>query len=209
MRHAEQVADDLDRNGGGKTLDQVGAPLHGHRVQQSVDQRDEAGFHPGDDAVRQRHLDRAAHMGVQRRIVEHETGGVMGKQRRIAVFRAELDLLVGGEHARIAVDRVAIAPARDQVGAVRHAMHRVVLTQRAVVRERIVDEVRRQALEVEIADLIARHFDGVCDDVHGIPPPTEHRNSALPSRNLRCEPCRVGSQSRGENADGQGRFDRA
>ena len=156
MRHAEQVADDLDRNGGGEILDQVGAPLRGHRVEQSIDQRDEAGFHLGDDAVRQRHLDRAAHMGVQRRIVEHEAGGVMLEQRRIAVFRAELDLLVGGEHARIAVDRVAIAPARDQVGAVRHAMHRIVLAQRAVIRERIVDEVGRQALEVEIARSLSR-----------------------------------------------------
>ena len=72
-----------------------------------------AGLHLGDDAVRQRHLDRAAHMGVQRRIVEHEAGGVVLEQRRIAVFRAELDLLVGGEHPRVAVDRVAVAPARD------------------------------------------------------------------------------------------------
>ena len=126
-------------------------PLSRHRVEQSVDQRDQPGLHLGDHAVRQRHLDRAAHMGVQRRIVEHEAGGVVLEQRRVAVFRAELDLLVGGEHARVAIDRVAIAPARDQVGAVRHAMHRIVLAQRAVIGKRIVDEVRRQPLEIEIA----------------------------------------------------------
>ena len=72
-------------------------------------------------------------------------------ERRIAVFRAELDLLVGGEHARIAIDRVAIAPARNQVRAVRHAVHRIVLAQRAVIAKRIVDEIRRQPLEIEIA----------------------------------------------------------
>ena len=42
MRHAEQVADDLDRNGGGEILDQVGAALSLHRVEQPVDQRDRA-----------------------------------------------------------------------------------------------------------------------------------------------------------------------
>ena len=124
-------------------------PFRRHRVEQPVDQRDEPRLHLGDHAVRQRHLDRAAHMGVQRRIVEHEAGGVVLVKRRIAVFRAELDLLVGGEHPRIAIDRIAIAPARDQIGAVRHAVHRIVLAQRVIIRKRIVDEVRRQALQIE------------------------------------------------------------
>jgi hypothetical protein len=76
---------------------------------------------------------------------------VVLEQRRVAVFRAELDFLVGGKYPRIAIDRVAIAPARDEIGAVRHAMHRIVLAQRAVVAKRIVEEVGGQALQVEIA----------------------------------------------------------
>src|SRR4029077_9076116 len=53
-----------------------------------------------------------------------------------------------------------------------HAMHRIVLAQRAVIRERIVDEIRRQALEIEIARSGARLFgreptsDAVADSAH-------------------------------------------
>ena len=77
MRHAEQIADDLDRNGGGEILDQVGMPLRFHRVQQAIDQLDQADFHLGDARGSTAHLDRAAHMGVQRRVIEHEAGGMM------------------------------------------------------------------------------------------------------------------------------------
>ena len=49
----------------------------GHAVEQAVDQRDEPAFHLGDRAGRQRAEDGAAHLGVQRRIVEHEARGVV------------------------------------------------------------------------------------------------------------------------------------
>src|SRR5205085_669275 len=83
-------------------------------------------------------------------------------ERRVAVFRKELDLLVGREGAGVAIDRVAIAPARQQVGAVRHAVHRIVLAQRTIIGKRIVDEVRRQALEVEGARRVGGLAGGEC-----------------------------------------------
>ena len=65
VRHAEQVADDLDRNGGGEILDQVDLPLAFHLRQQTIDQFDQPDFHFGDGARRQRAGDRAPHMRVQ------------------------------------------------------------------------------------------------------------------------------------------------
>ena len=40
-------------------------------------------------------MERAAHVRVQRRVVEHEARGVVLVERQIAVLRLELDLLVG------------------------------------------------------------------------------------------------------------------
>ncbi len=85
MRHAEQVADDLDRNGGRERLDQIdrlaGFGLRLHRVEQVIDQHDEAVLHRRNVLRRQRAADQAAHAGVQRRIVEREAGRVVLEQR--------------------------------------------------------------------------------------------------------------------------------
>ena len=188
-------------------------PFALHRVEQAVDQRDEPRLHLGDHAVRQRGLDRAAHMGVQRRIVEHEAGGVMLEQRRVAVFRAELDLLVGGEHARVAIDRVAVAPAREEIGAVRHAVHRIVLAQRAIIGKRIVDEVRRQALEVEVARgrarLLRRESSRCPRQGSCVSPAPSQGNSARACQEMlfRCAPSSA-TLAAGQ-PHGQGRHDRA
>ena len=156
VRHAEQVADDLDRNGGGEILDQVDTPFAFHLRKQTIDQFDQPNFHLGDGARRQRARDRAPHMGVQRRIVEHQARGVVLEQRRVAVFRKELDLLVRRIGLGVLVERLAIVVPGDEIAAVRHAMHRIMLAQGAIIGIRIVDEIGRQALQVESARGIRR-----------------------------------------------------
>ena len=120
-RHAEQVADHLDRNRGREILDQIDIAPGGESVEQAVDQRHQIGFHLGDRARRQRAHDQPAHPRVRRRVVEHEAGGVVLVEQRGAVFRRELLLLVGGEHLGVLVDGDEVVIARQEPGAVGHA----------------------------------------------------------------------------------------
>ena len=97
-RHGEQIADHLDRDGGGEVGDQVGRrPCCRHPVEQAVDQRGDRRLHVGDRARREGAGDDAAHARVQRRVVEHQAGGVVLVEQAVAVLRPELALLVGGE----------------------------------------------------------------------------------------------------------------
>src|SRR4029077_15048746 len=73
-------------------------------------------------------------------------------EQAVAVLWLELALLVGGEALRILVDGHAIGIARQEIAAVRHAVHRGVLAQRAVYRIGVGIEGGRQAPEVEVAD---------------------------------------------------------
>jgi hypothetical protein len=104
-RHAEEVADHLDRNRRGEILDQVDAAARRQRVEQVVDEAHEPRLHRRDMTLRQRAQDRTAHARVQRRIVEHQARRVMLEERRRAVFGAEFLLLVRAERLRIAVHR--------------------------------------------------------------------------------------------------------
>ena len=84
MRNAEQVADDADRNRARKSLDQVdgfaglGARLQ--RIEQATDQLQQTALHGRDVARREGARDQAAHARVQRRVVEHQAGGVVLEQ---------------------------------------------------------------------------------------------------------------------------------
>ena len=68
MRHAKQVADDFDRNGGRIVGYQVTAAFGFHVVQQAVHQRHQAALHVGNSATRKRAHDELAHTRVQRRL---------------------------------------------------------------------------------------------------------------------------------------------
>ena len=103
------------------------------RVQQAVDQGDQARFHVGNRAPRQRAHDQLAHARVQRRVVEHQAGRVVLQQRRAgAVLGRELHLLVGAEGLRVAIHRHEVGIAREEVRAVGHALDR--LASRAAAR---------------------------------------------------------------------------
>ena len=118
QRHVKQVADDLDGNGGGEIFDQIG--VAGHRVEQLVDDGDQAGFHPRQRLGREGGGHDAAHAGVQGRIVEHEAGGVVFEQRRSdPEFRRKGRVFVGDISAGVTVDRVQISVAGDQERPVR------------------------------------------------------------------------------------------
>src|SRR6185312_10899754 len=97
MGDVEQIADDLDRDGRGEILDQLATSLGSDGVEQPVDQLDDVALHAGDRAWRQRAHDQAAYAGMRGRIVEDEARGVVLVERRIAIFRCELALLVRAE----------------------------------------------------------------------------------------------------------------
>ena len=80
LRDAEQVADDPDGNRCGKIFDQVDFDFVRHGVEQTIDQRDEPGFHRRDMPLRERAHDRAPDARVQRRIVENEARRMVFEQ---------------------------------------------------------------------------------------------------------------------------------
>ena len=132
-----------------------GASSVSHAVEQPVDQRRDAGFHARDGALAQGAHHQPAHARVQRRIVEHEAGGVVLEQRRVAELRHELAPLVGAG-ARVAVQRGHVVVAREQQHAGRQLVHRRALAQRGVERVGVVDEPGRRIGEAEGAK-VERH----------------------------------------------------
>jgi hypothetical protein len=120
-----------------------------HHVEQAVDALDQALLHRGDVARRQRPGDQPAHARVQRRVVEDEARRVVLEQRRRAVLREELLVLVRAEGRRVLVDGDDVGVAAEEDAAVRQALDRRVLAQRAVGRVRVVVEAVGQTLQVE------------------------------------------------------------
>ena len=104
-------------------------------VEQAVDALDQALLHRRDVARRQRAGDQAAHARVQRRIVEDQAGRVVLEQRRGAVLRQELLVLVGAEGRGVLVDGDDVGVAAEEDAAVGHALDRRVLAQGAVGRD--------------------------------------------------------------------------
>ena len=92
-RDVQQIADDLDRDARGEVFDQVGLGSLREVIQQAVDQRLDLGFHASDRPLVERAHDEPAHARMQRRIVEHQAGGVMLVERAVAEFRPELGFL--------------------------------------------------------------------------------------------------------------------
>ncbi len=116
----------------------------------------------GDGAARQRPHDQLAHARVQRRVVEDEAGGVVLVQRGAgAVLGPELDVLVGAEGGRVAVDRDQVRVPGQEPAAIRHGAHRLARAQGGVDRVRVGQEVRRQPAQVEAGGdglgALARH----------------------------------------------------
>ena len=156
VRHAEQVADDFHRNGAGIVVDQVHVAPAFELVEQAADQGFEAGFHGVDVARRQRRRHQPAHPRVGRRVAEHQAGGVVLVDRRVAELGLEFLFLVGAEGGGIFVHRHQILIAGQEKRAVRHAMHRVQLAQGAIVGVRVGVKIRGQLAQVEAGDGFAR-----------------------------------------------------
>ena len=147
--HIEQVADHLDRDRGGKILDQFDIALRGESSEQPVHQRDQVGLHFGDGARRQRAHDQPPHPRMRRRVVEHEAGGVVLVQQRIAVFRRKFLFLVGREKLCAFVDADQIVVAGQKVAAIRQTLDRFALSQCTIGRIGVGVKLRRQLFDVE------------------------------------------------------------
>jgi hypothetical protein len=177
-RGADRDADDLHWNCGGEILDQVCVVTPGHVGDQAIHQCDEAGLPLGNGTRRQRPDDGATHMGVQRQIVEDESRRVMLKQQGRAKFGRELDLLVRGKSPCILVDRLTVPIPRDEVDAVRHAVHRVVTAQHVIAGKRIIDEIlgqmaqiagsRHAGVESRGASGAGEHAGSIPQSLHGV-----------------------------------------
>ncbi len=148
-RHAEEVADHLDRDRRREIGDDVEGLLMRDGVDEGIDQRDDSRLHDTDGARRQRAGDQSPNPAVQRRVVEHQAGRVVLVERRVAVFRPELDALVGAEARRVLVDRLDVRMAGEEIGAVRHALHRRMAPQRRVDGIGIGVEIVSERPEVE------------------------------------------------------------
>ena len=155
-RYIEQVADHLNRNRGGKILDQFHIPLGGEPIEQPLHQRDQVRLHLRDGARRQRAHDQPPHPRMRRRIVEYEAGGVVLVQQRVAVFRREFASLVGGEKFCAFVDADQVVVAGQKIAAVRQTLDRRMLPQCTIGRVGIGIELRRQFFDVEIFRQISR-----------------------------------------------------
>ena len=69
-------------------------------------------------------------------------------EKRVAEFRPELDLLVGGENGAVLVDAEQVGMARQEQPAGRKFMDRCLGPQRRIMRMRIVDEAGWKVREV-------------------------------------------------------------
>ncbi len=77
-------------------------------------------------------------MGMQRRIIEHQAGGMMPVQWRIrAEYRLELGSLVGTEQLRVAVHAVDVVVTAEEKAAVGTTVHRRMFAQCGIYRKGI------------------------------------------------------------------------
>src|SRR5207244_11246368 len=108
-RHAQQVANHLDRDGGGEVLDEIEMLPLLQLLEQPVDECRDTGLQGSQCVGTQRTDDLASHAGVVRGIIGYQTRRVMLVQWRAqAEFGAKYRLLVGTEVAPVSVDRVKI-----------------------------------------------------------------------------------------------------
>ena len=148
FRDAEHEGDDRRRQGERIVLDHVEAALHRHPVEQIVDDLVDQGFQFPDLARREGGGEQPAHPCVDRRVVEDQAGCVVGIKRPVAEFRLEIHLLVG-THRRVLEGQHHVLVAGQQPGAVRVAMDRIVFPQSPVHRERVVQKILADGVEIE------------------------------------------------------------
>src|SRR3546814_19043256 len=74
---------------------------------------------------------------------------VVAIERRVAEFRPELDLLVGAEVLRVAVDRLQVVVAGQEITAVRHLAHRRVMPQQVIDRIRVGENGVLECTQIE------------------------------------------------------------
>ena len=161
-RNAEQIADDLDGNGRGEVGDHIATARRLDAVQQPLHRRDQSVLQIGDGLRRQRAGDDPANPGMQGRVVEHQAGGVVLIERRIAELGLELDSLVRAERRGIAVDALQISVAREEVAAVGQFEHRRLGAQGRIHRIRILVKGSRQRPQIEVTDVhVDRHNYGI------------------------------------------------
>lgn len=99
----EQVADDLDRDLGGKIFNEI--RVFGQGFQQMINRLDQARLKPLDGTRGQGAGHDAADARVERWIVEDKRGCVMLEKRAgCAKFRFKNNTFIGGEEVRILVD---------------------------------------------------------------------------------------------------------
>ena len=156
----------------------------GRRVEQPVDQRLDARLHRAQGARRERRRQQLADAGVDRRIVEHEARGVVLVEQAVAEIRLELDFLVRAPGRGVAIDLDQIVVAGEEIRAVRHAVHRIVLAQRAVGRVGIVEKCAVEVRQIERGSLCRRRqHDGYAS------PLARACSSAITAQSLSPSPC--------------------
>ena len=148
-RHAEHVADELDRKLHREIVQEIEAPHPGDLVERArddlLDPRPERAERPR----RERRGEALAHPGVARRIVEDEAGGVVLVERGVAHGARKIHRLVGREQPGIPVDRVEIGVAGQEPGPVRQRLQRRVAAERVEHRVGILVEIPVEAADVE------------------------------------------------------------
>ena len=147
--YGEEVADDLDGDGGGVVFDEVGGFEGGEAIEQVVDGEDEAGLHLGDGAGGEGRGDEAADAGVEGWVVEDEAGGVVFVERGVAEFGAEFLALVGAVGFGVAVDLGAVVVAGEEDAAVGEGVDGGVFAEGFVGGVWIIVEGGREGGEVE------------------------------------------------------------
>jgi hypothetical protein len=150
LRDAEHVADQLDRDGGGKIGDQIDLAARCRFRQQAIDKSFDPRLQFAQRPRRERRRQQLSHPRVIGRIVEDEACCVVLVKQAVGEIRPEVDLLVRAPGRGIAVDLKAIVVPRQEVRTIRHAVDRIAFAQREVCRIGIIEKIRAEPAHVEI-----------------------------------------------------------
>ena len=151
LRHAKKITDDLNRDRRCEILDKIAFAPGLKVVKQAFNQGDKAVFHLGNSAGAKCTLQDAPNLGVQRRVVEDEAGGMMFIGQRLAELRQEFLAFVGAEPDWVFVDLVEIGIAGQEYRAIRHGFDRGMVAQCPVIAIGIVVKIGGQGFQIEVA----------------------------------------------------------
>ena len=140
LRNAEQVADQLYRDGGRQVIDDVDDAALRRRIEQPVNQRFDARLERLQRPRRKDRGEQPADPRVDRRVVEHEARRVMFVERAVGKFRFEIDLLVRAPGRGIVIDRHEVVVAGQEKRSIGQAVDRRELAQGSVCRIRVIEE---------------------------------------------------------------------